>query len=187
MDNPNKIKVIILDDDKNICNMLCELLKPINWIEVSIVNTPKEFWRIYKYGEVGGILLDLNLEGSLSNGLDIAEKLRSIDPNIFIFVITGYSEVISNEKLLNSGIDDILIKPFELQILRSRLFLMFSRLRRWENVRNLINVNSKYYEERLAHLKMLMDTIKGKMTENGLNHYLNKENDSNGREKEHHC
>lgn len=163
----NKIKIIIVEDDDSVSNLLCSVVYNIQWLEVVVASSAKEFWELYKYGEIGGIILDLNLGTGINDGFTLAEKLRSIDNNIFIFVITGYSEAIQNSKLLESGVDDFLLKPFEIQILRSRLFLMFSRLRRWENMRKLYDVNSKQYEEKLNQLKLLFDNIKKRLNKEG--------------------
>lgn len=65
------------------------------------------------------LILDIGLpDGS---GLDLLDKLRKQDNSIPILVLTAYDDVATKVRALDTGADDYLIKPFDLNELLARL------------------------------------------------------------------
>ena len=58
------------------------------------------------------VLLDLRLPDK--DGLEVAQKIRKEDKTTKILLMTGYSSMATREKMFATGIDDYLIKPFEM-------------------------------------------------------------------------
>ena len=65
------------------------------------------------------MILDIGLpDGS---GLDVLKKLRQEKNNIPVMILTAYDETSQKVKGLDTGADDYLIKPFDLDELRARI------------------------------------------------------------------
>jgi DNA-binding NarL/FixJ family response regulator len=44
-------------------------------------------------------------------GTELASRLREIDPDLKVIIITGYSDKFSEELLSQSGISEVILKP----------------------------------------------------------------------------
>jgi len=85
--------------------------------------------------EYGVILLDLGLPDM--NGFDVCLKMRELNINIPILVLTGNSDIQDRVKLLNGGADDYVTKPFNTDELRARIAAVGRRQMR-NQMRSLI-------------------------------------------------
>lgn len=65
------------------------------------------------------ILLDLNLPDG--NGLDFLKRLRNGDNGTPVIILTALDQISDRIRGLNSGADDYLVKPFDLDELSARL------------------------------------------------------------------
>ncbi len=65
------------------------------------------------------VLLDLGLPDG--DGVDIARKLRSEQPDLLILILTARGDSIDIVAGLDAGADDYLVKPFDLTVLLARL------------------------------------------------------------------
>ncbi|RLB59158.1 MAG: hypothetical protein DRI34_02805 [Deltaproteobacteria bacterium] len=80
------------------------------------------------------IIADKNLPGI--TGLDVIRQARATDPLVSTLIITAYASRESAEEAMAIGIDDYLVKPFELQDLRTKVDeLLDRRARRRELAR----------------------------------------------------
>ena len=52
------------------------------------------------------------------NGIEFVDQLRSLQPQMPVIFITGYLSAISDKKIVDE-VEEILAKPFELNVLRS--------------------------------------------------------------------
>jgi DNA-binding response OmpR family regulator len=60
-------------------------------------------------------------------GLDVLKAARSIAPLPLVIVITGYSDSDLAIQAISIGIDDFLVKPFEIEELLSSIQLCLNR------------------------------------------------------------
>ena len=163
----NTVNVIVVEDDIEIAKIVGRVLQDASWVKVHVANNSDEFWSLYSsLPKVSAVILDLFLTNSINDGIALAEKLRQINDDIFIFVMTGYENAIDNIRLLNSGIDDFILKPFRIEILKSKLYLLFSRIRRWEHHEVLRKNDISKFEKRLDLIKEIVCKAK-KILEEG--------------------
>jgi two-component system response regulator QseB len=71
------------------------------------------------------LLLDLGLPGR--SGLDVLARLRRADNDIPVLIITARDAVADRVKGLDSGADDYLVKPFDLDELSARMRALLRR------------------------------------------------------------
>ena len=123
-----KYRVLVIDDDANLCDLLQEALK--GTYEVATANSARDgFDRIHR--QVPHlILLDVNLPDR--DGLQMCQALREHHEyrQIPIIMMTGYGDKDAVVTGLRAGADDYLAKPFRLQELLARINAVLSRVTR---------------------------------------------------------
>lgn len=71
------------------------------------------------------VLLDLNLPGI--NGLDVCRRMREIQAQVPIIIMTAFSDIDTKLQVFNLGSDDYLVKPFPLQELVAKVRVFIRR------------------------------------------------------------
>jgi DNA-binding response OmpR family regulator len=110
-------KVLLVEDDRSIASALAHALT--NSYDIDIAATGR--LALYKTDiEIYDIIiLDLNLPDM--SGTDICSLLRERGFSSPILILTGNDNVMTKIKLLDSGANDYLTKPFSLGELKARL------------------------------------------------------------------
>lgn len=112
--------VLIIDDDKLICDILIRMMAKIGH-ESRWALTGKEGVEIARNGMFDIVFLDVNLPDA--NGLDLIKKIKSTPSSPEIIIITGESDPDGAEMAITSGAWNYMGKPF----LRQELNLQVSR------------------------------------------------------------
>ena len=108
--------ILIVEDDKNINEMLQEVLKN-NGYQIKIAFSGTEALLVHD-DEVDLILLDLMLPGK--NGEEIIQELKEIK-NVPIIVTSAISEIDKKLDLFHLGVEDYVTKPFNNDELLARI------------------------------------------------------------------
>lgn len=111
--------ILIADDDKNIRELLAELLESNNF-EVITAESGEDALKIAKEGKpIDLIILDYKMPGM--NGMDCAIRLREFNKEAAIIVSTGLSSRISEAEAQSLNIDMVLTKPYDFELLLSAI------------------------------------------------------------------
>ncbi|RLC53070.1 MAG: DNA-binding response regulator [Candidatus Cloacimonadota bacterium] len=105
------MKVLIIDDEINICLSLKGILEDENYT-VNYALDGSDGLRKTEAFEPDIILLDVRL--SDANGLDILDKIKKIDENISVIMISGHSGIKEAVRAIKAGAFDFLEKPLNL-------------------------------------------------------------------------
>lgn len=105
-------KVLLVDDDAQVVQVTGELLTNLGY-EVKGVTSPLEALSIVDKEEFDLVITDLTMPEI--NGVDLAEKIKQIQPKIPIILFSGYSEQFSKNTAYEAGIDAYCIKPVSLR------------------------------------------------------------------------
>jgi len=118
------MRVLLVEDDPMIGKSVQQGLRQegsrVDWVrdgqaaELALTTTPYEL-----------LLLDLGLPGR--SGLDVLARLRRSDNDIPVLIITARDAVADRVKGLDSGADDYLVKPFDLDELSARMRALLRR------------------------------------------------------------
>ncbi|HTO07192.1 MAG TPA: response regulator [Myxococcota bacterium] len=111
-----KLRVLVVDDDEDICLYLREFLTREGF-KVTTVSKPADALLEVRQGRHQLVLLDVRLPGV--DGVDLLRQLRGIDSDICVIVMTGYPSVQTAVESMKAAAFDYLQKPFDLQELRS--------------------------------------------------------------------
>lgn len=106
------IKVIVIDDEHDVSEVLCEFLK-IKGIEVvGRGKNGKEAFSLYQNLRPDVVLMDLVMPKY--DGFYGIEKIRNFDPKSRIMIISASLTHIYIQKLLKMNVDSISLKPYDL-------------------------------------------------------------------------
>ncbi len=133
-------KVLIIDDEKDICFLISEILKDENYYTSIALNSDEA---ISKFNEIKPdlVILDVWLSNSKLDGIEILKEFKSIDSNIPIIIISGHGTVDLAVKSLKNGAYDFLEKPFnsdKLIILTKRAIESSSLLSENKNLKDTL-------------------------------------------------
>jgi CheY-like chemotaxis protein len=103
-------RILFVDDEEIICETYCGMLLQLGH-EVSTRISSVEALEAFKAGPDEFDLVITDQAMPHLTGLDLADHLKKIRPNISIILCTGYSELITPQTAYDFGIDKILIKP----------------------------------------------------------------------------
>lgn len=157
-----KINFIVCEDNNNTRKIICDWLK--NYIDNKVTklllatSQPEKILQVLC--QVNGVaicLLDINLNTSI-NGIALAEKIRSMNPQTKIIFITAYAEWVVES--INRNIEPFayLIKPLEREIFD------------W-HIKRVLGIVKKAHESKLERVKGLI-----KLEAYGRSYYKNANN-----------
>ena len=133
-------KVLIIDDEKDICFLISEILKDENYNTSIAINSDEA---ISKFNEIKPdlVILDVWLSNSKLDGIEILKEFKSINSNIPIIIISGHGTVDLAVKSIKNGAYDFLEKPFnsdKLIILTKRAIESSSLLSENKNLKDTL-------------------------------------------------
>ena len=105
-----KVKILIVDDDKNLCENIEKILIYEGYSVKTAFDGPKAL-QIIRSEKIDIVLLDLIMPKM--SGLDVFYKIRSIDKNMKIIILTGYPSVETAVTTLREQASDYITKPFK--------------------------------------------------------------------------
>ncbi len=116
-----KKRILVVDDDEAILEMLTELLERDGRFEVRVARGGYEAGLLTQEFRPDAVVLDYKLPDI--NGNKVCRTLRSNPAfaNIRIIIISGVADPDEREELLAAGADDFLQKPFQIDDLIARL------------------------------------------------------------------
>ncbi|MBO6307538.1 MAG: response regulator transcription factor [Oribacterium sp.] len=119
-------KVLIVDDDVNICKLL-EKVMHSNELESETANSGEEALSKIANGHYDVILMDVNL-GDME-GFDVIKKIRTDHILTPVIIISGRNEDYDSVYGLSIGADDYITKPFRPMILGAKVKALIRRNR----------------------------------------------------------
>ena len=144
MANQFKIKILILDDEKQFTEELFEFFQNSGFVAFE-ANTYKDAQKILASQKIDLLILDVRLPGI--NGLDILQDVKVQFPDMEVIVVSAHGEMDTVIKALRLGAFDYLRKPFrhidiQIAIERSQKYLQLQQsLKRAEEKNSLISKN----------------------------------------------
>lgn len=138
----NKQKILIVDDDNNIAELISLYLTK-ECFECRIVNDGEAALRAFSDFAPDLILLDLMLPGM--DGYQVCRTIRQTSQTPII-MLSAKGEVFDKVLGLELGADDYMIKPFDTKELVARVKAVLRRFKPQIPAVNTSNENNKYVE-----------------------------------------
>lgn len=149
----DKLKVLIVDDEPDVCSLMESIIKSLDVFEVVCCNTSECAEGVFKPDEFVCVILDMRLSEGTEGGILLAEHIRKQDPYVFIGVVSGYFSEISLTRIM-LVVDDFLQKPFNLDTFRLKVLLWSIQYRERVLLRSDFQKDS-YFQSK----KELLNTI----------------------------
>lgn len=113
-------KILIVDDEERYRHLLLSRLKRKNY-DLQEAEDGKKALKIAQLQNIDVALVDVKMPGM--NGIEVLTKLKEIDPNIEVLILTGHGNIDTAIAAMKAGAYDFLSKPYKL----SELDIMVSR------------------------------------------------------------
>ncbi|MCO4782012.1 MAG: response regulator [Candidatus Cloacimonetes bacterium] len=112
---PSPIRAIVVDDEKDICEVLCQFLIAKD-VAATSAYTGKECLNLLEQdSNIDLILMDLNMPEI--NGDEALHVIKEKYPNIIVYIMSGYGTKQKIDGVLSIGADRYISKPFDLDTL----------------------------------------------------------------------
>jgi DNA-binding NtrC family response regulator len=118
MDKEMEARVLLVDDEKDFLETLSGRLE-LRGLKVSAVTSGEQAVAEAKEEEYDAIVVDLSMPGI--DGLETLKRIKAINPDAEIIMLTGHGSVASGVEAMKLGAGDFLQKPVELSELMARI------------------------------------------------------------------
>lgn len=108
-----KEKILIIDDEADICSSLCFLLE--DKYEVKSTINPNLGLSMIQRESFHLVLLDLKI--GLVDGIDVLNEIKKIDASIQVIIMTAFGSIVSSVDAIKKGAFTYLTKPLNLDAL----------------------------------------------------------------------
>jgi two-component system response regulator HydG len=115
---PEKVKVLVLDDDGPHAEAAAESLSRSGY-QCTVATTGTEGARLLEKESFDVVLTDLVMRDL--SGIEIVRKVKAATPETEVIVMTGYPSYDTALEAMDAGAYDYLNKPIDLNILRAKL------------------------------------------------------------------
>ena len=116
-------KILIVDDDENICEVIKMYLQSSNY-DTKVVNNGKIAEEVFLDYKPDLVLLDVMLPGV--DGIDVLKWIRK-EKETPVIMLTARGETFDKVLALELGADDYVVKPFEPKELVARVKAVMRR------------------------------------------------------------
>ncbi|MFD2095231.1 response regulator transcription factor [Corallincola platygyrae] len=125
MTNPDKGKILVVDDDVEIRDLLATHLNK-NGYDVDTAGDGEQMFAIYQEGQHNLVILDVMLPGD--DGFTLCQRLRK-KSDVPVIMLTASSDETDRVIGLEIGADDYIAKPFSPRELLARIKALLRRVR----------------------------------------------------------
>jgi DNA-binding NtrC family response regulator len=105
----NPSKILIVDDERDICRAL-EFLLSREGYRVVTADSGQEALRKIEAEDFDLVITDMKMEGM--DGLQVLENSLAMRPNLIVVIMTAFASVESAVEAMKKGASDYLVKPF---------------------------------------------------------------------------
>jgi len=105
----NQYKILVVDDERDICRAL-EFLLGREGYKVVTTYSGQDAVKKIEAEEFDLVISDLKMEGM--TGLEVLEKALAINPNLIVIIMTAFASVESAVEAMKKGASDYIVKPF---------------------------------------------------------------------------
>ena len=120
-----KNRILIIEDDKKLADLLCEYLTERHGFEVEVCYHPVDGLKILQNSPIELVILDVMLPDM--DGMEVCARLRESGHDLPILILTARDTLQDKLDGFDCGADDYLVKPFALQELEVRLSSLIRR------------------------------------------------------------
>jgi FixJ family two-component response regulator len=115
----NKTKIYLIDDNVAICEALTFLFDSVYNLKIKTYNNPLVFLEEFLPEWDGCLIIDLFMP--FMNGIDLLRKLKQLNTNLHIIIISGHGTHEAARRSLEAGAAAFIPKPFKTEVLLEKI------------------------------------------------------------------
>jgi len=108
-------KILIVDDNKEVRETLIDILNCLEYETVQAVDGEEGF-KFLQNQNIDLVITDLKMPGG--SGIDLLQKIKLIDSNIPVIIITGFPSLNTAIEAMKKGASDFITKPFNIDYIQ---------------------------------------------------------------------
>ncbi len=116
-------KVLIVDDERNVRDILERKLKSIGYQTKSVENADRAISALQE-DSWPVVMTDLSMPGGMT-GMDLLKKIKEDDVSVEVIIMTGFATVKNAVEAMKEGAYDYVTKPFQLHEIENTLERLF--------------------------------------------------------------
>jgi len=124
------LDVLIVDDEQDICELVAGVLEDEGYAPRTALHSDAALAALDER-RPSLVLLDVWLQGSRLDGLDLLDEIKRRDPSLPVLVISGHGNIDTAVAAVRRGAADFIEKPFEAE----KLLLLVARATETERLR----------------------------------------------------
>ena len=137
------IKILVAEDDRALSDLVCSMLRG-NGMEAVAAFDGKQALDLFESESFDMVISDIMMPHT--DGFALAENIRRADKRIPILFMTALDDKPSKQRGFQTGIDDYVVKPFDVDILLLRVRALLRRAN-IEQSRELVAGNLRMNED----------------------------------------
>jgi putative nucleotidyltransferase with HDIG domain len=149
-------KLLIVDDEPNICSLLRELLSRQDY-QIDTCLSGQDALAKMAESHYDMLISDLKMPGI--NGIELIKTVKTQSPDTATVLVTGYATVETAVKALRHGADDYVTKPFNIEELRKVVSRGLESKQLREENNGLLEMLQSANEELLRHKNELKHEV----------------------------
>ena len=142
-----KTRILIVEDEAIVALQIKKALIKLNFEVSNMVSTYEDVFNCITDNEPDIIMMDINLEGSPKDGIEIVHEIQKIR-NIPVVYLTGFGDDETIERAIVTNPVGYLLKPFKPQELKSTILLGLYKINHPNDVtiyKNCLHIGFEYY------------------------------------------
>lgn len=140
----SKIRILIVDDEKDICDQISGLLKDDGFLTFSASNSDDAI-KYLKLEEINLVILDIWLNNSKLDGFKTLEKIKKLNELIPVIMISGHGNIETAVTAIKKGAYDFIEKPFDSEILLFKVKKALENIDLKRKIKKLTNNNEQTF------------------------------------------
>ncbi|MCU1545242.1 MAG: Transcriptional regulator [Homoserinimonas sp.] len=120
------MKILVVEDDARIADVIRRTLTESGYA-VDVAGTAPKGVEAFEIDTYDLVLLDLMLPGLPGGGMEVCHRIREINSDVPVLMLTALDSIRSRVQGLDAGADDYLVKPFHLVELLARVRALLRR------------------------------------------------------------
>lgn len=113
-------RLLVVDDDAAVRLVASEMLASLGLV-ATVAESGELALKLFAENSYDAVLLDVGMP--IMNGIEVYERIRAVDDDVWVVFMTGYVEEDFNS--IEHARTDVLTKPFSLDDLQARIAKIF--------------------------------------------------------------
>lgn len=121
-------RILLVDDEKDMLVLLKRIITEETGHEVVTESDPSRALDLFREDPFDLVISDLKMPKM--DGIQLLEKIREIDPNTIVVILTAFATIENAVEAIRKGAYDYITKPFR----RERILLTISKVMEWQEM-----------------------------------------------------